>query len=144
MDWGASISTIRSRYGTPYSSDSEMLMYKSSNSNVPYYMYYFENGKLKYSYALVKLSASSTLVDFLTERYMTLNVNMSTYTATFTHCYGKISNPQCDYAVAFSYSSSIGGILVTYAPNSSTSTRTNKDTQGYIERLFIEKGINAE
>ncbi len=144
MDWGASMTTIRNRFGTPYSSDSEMLLYKSSNNSVPYYMYYFENGRLKYSGALVKLSASSALVDFLTERYLAVDVNMSTYTATFTHLYGKISNPQCDYAVAFTYSSSIGGILVCYAPESSTYTRTDKEIQQRIENLLIEKGIRMK
>ncbi len=144
IDWGASITTIRNRYGTPYSSDSEMLLYKSINNSVPYYMYYFENGRLKYSSALVKLSASSALVDFLTERYLALDVDMSTYTASFAHFYGKISNPQCDYAVAFTYSSSIGGIIVTYAPNSSTYTRTDKEIQQRIENLLIEKGIRMK
>ncbi len=144
IDWGASITTIRNRYGTPYSSDSEMLLYKSSNNSVPYYMYYFENGRLKYSYALVKLSASSALVDFLTERYLAVDVDMSTYTATFTHFYGKISDPQFDYAVGFTYSSSIGGILVCYAPESSTYTRTDKEIQQRIENLLIEKGIRMK
>ncbi len=144
MDWGASITTIKNRYGTPYYSDSEMLLYKSSNNSVPYYMYYFENGRLKYSYALVKLSASSALVDFLTERYLAVDVDMSTYTATFTHFYGKISDPQFDYAVGFTYSSSIGGILVCYAPESSTYTRTDKEIQQRIENLLIEKGIRMK
>ena len=144
MDWGASISTIRSRYGTPYSSDSNTLLYKSTNSNVPYYMYYFENGKLKYSSAIVKLSASSVLVDFLTERYLAVDVNMSTYTATLVHCYGKISDPKFDYGVGFTYSSSVGGLLVIYLPNSSSDTRADKDIQQCIENILVEKGINVE
>lgn len=143
MDWGASTTTIKKRYGTPYTSDSDMLMYKSNNDNVPYLIYYFENGKLKYSGALVKLSASSALVDFLSERYIAIDVNMSTYTASFTHCYGKLSDPQIDYAVMLTYSSSIGGLLVTYAQVSSN-TRTNIDTQQRIESLLVEKGIKME
>lgn len=144
MDWGASITTIKSRHGAPYISDSEMLMYESGNDDVPYYMYYFENGKLKYSYALVKLSAGSTLVDFLAERYLTVDVNISTYTATYLHLYGKKSNPQSDYGVSFTYSSSVGGILVVYAPITSYDTRTNKDIQQYMENMLVERGLVVE
>lgn len=143
MDWGASMATIRNHYGTPYRSDSKVLIYESANNNVPYYMYMFENGKLKDSFVIVKLSASSALVDFLTERYLPIDVDMSTYTAYLIHCYGKISDPKNDYGVSFRYLSSVGGILVLYTQMPSD-TKANMDIQQDIENLLIEKGIKVE
>lgn len=160
MNWGTSMTAIKSYYGTHYLLDSNTLLYKSNNGNVPYYIYIFENGKLKYSSAIVKLSASSALVDFLAERYLTVSVNTSTYTATYAHCYGKKTDPKCDYGVAFTYNSSIGGLLVAYAPistSNSTSnsklnftivnnnyTRANMDMSKYIEEIFVKNNIKVE
>lgn len=124
LDFGvATMETIRSMYGTPASYDSESLIYNSNNKNAPYYIYLFRNGRLYSSGVVVKLSAGSALADFLMERYLTVDVNMNTYTATFAHCYGKLANPQYDYSVGFTYSSSIGGLLVVYVANSSIYTR---------------------
>jgi len=65
------------------------------------------------------------------------SVNTSTYTATFAHCYGRKDNPQVDYAGKMAYQSSIGGILVVYASNSSTRGVDN-DTTFKSMTEFIE------
>ncbi len=144
LNWGASIETIRNRYGTPYSSDSELLVYKSSNSNVLDYMYMFNNNKLMCSCVIVPLSAASALGDFLAERYVLIGGNVDKYEAYLCHCYGKISDPKYDYAVAFKVNT--GGILVAYISKSAfTGTRVDItdiiDIQQRIENLLVEKGI---
>lgn len=121
LDWGASKSTIKAKYGTPKSEDSSNLLYQTSNSNAPIMLFMFENGKLSSSGVVCKISAVSQLADFLLERYVPVKVDTNNYSATLLHCYGKISDPQVDYGVAMQYSSSIGGILVAYAPTTSTS-----------------------
>lgn len=145
LDFGVSMETIRSRYGTPYASESESLLYKNSNKNAPYYLYAFENGKLKYSYVVaIPLSAAYSLVDFLSERYLTADVDMNTYTAAYMHCYGKIADPKCDYFVGFTYNFSIDGFLVVYSNNASSNTRTCIDISKHIEDVLIKYNIKAE
>lgn len=121
LDWGASKSTIKAKYGTPKSEDSSSLLYQTSNSKAPIMLFMFENGKLSGSGVVCKISVASQLADFLIERYVPIKVDTDSYTATLLHCYGKLSDPQVDYGVVMQYSSSIGGILVAYTPTKSKS-----------------------
>ena len=54
INWGTSMSTIKSKYGTPYGSTSDALIYKTNNSSAPYIMYAFTNGKLSLSSVILK------------------------------------------------------------------------------------------
>ena len=120
MSWGSSKSSIISKYGTPFADDGQIIMYKTTNSSVPYIAYMFNETGLSSCGAVVQLTAGSSLVDFLGERYVFYSLNTSTYTASFAHCYGRKDNPQVDYGGQMAYQSSIGGILVVYASNNST------------------------
>ncbi|MCM1532013.1 MAG: hypothetical protein NC048_00970 [Bacteroides sp.] len=137
IEWGASLATIKSRYGTPYSSSSTALIYESSNPDVPYYVYTFNNTGLYTSGVVVRVSAASTLANFLMERYVALSVDMNTYTATFAHCSGEKNNPQIDYAVGMRYYSSLGGILVAYAKG----TNAKSDIDSLLEQALTEGNV---
>lgn len=140
MSWGSSKSSIISKYGTPFADDGQTIMYETTNSSVPYIAYMFNETGLFSCGAVVQLTAGSTLVDFLGERYVFYSVNTSTYTASFAHCYGRKDNPQVDYAGQMAYQSSIGGILVVYASNSST-RGVNNDTTFNSMTQFIESNL---
>ncbi len=144
LDFGASMETIRSRYGTPYISDLEYLIYKSSNENAPYYWYMFENGKLRSSCVIVQLSAAYPLENFLSERYLTLEGDMNT--KSFAHFYGEITDPKVDYGVGVTYNSSVDGLVVVYSNLSdlNTKTRTSIDISKHIEDALIKYNIKAE
>lgn len=120
MSWGSNKSSIISKYGVPYADNGNTILYKTSNSDVPFIAYMFNEGGLFSCGAIVLLSAGGRLLDFLDERYVFYSVNIYDYTASFAHCYGKKDNPQIDYAGQMAYQSSIGGILVVYANNRST------------------------
>ena len=68
-------------------------------------------------------------------------------TATFAHCYGKISNPNVDYGGQMGYSSSIGGFAVVYVPSSSSSTLALnlEESRGDVKRMSsfvaVEKAV---
>ena len=138
MDWGASQAIIKSQWGEPVSSSNEGLIFQSGNPDVPYYVYMFNNTGMYCCGVVVKASAASTLADFLTERYLTYSVDMSTYTAYFAHCSGKKDNPDVDYAVSMRYSASLGGILVVYVNGNSSS---KIDINGVIENALIDGEI---
>ena len=136
MSWGSSKNSIISKYGTPYSNSGNTIIYKTSNSDVPLIAYMFDERGLYSCGAVVQLSAASRLVDFLDERYVFYSVESSNYTASFAHCYGKKNNPQIDYGGQMAYQSSVGGILVVYASNSSTrSADTNTIFNTMVESI---------
>ena len=140
MDWGASKSTIQSRYGTPLRTTTDGLIYNSSNTNVPYYIYLFNSNGLYCSGVVVKTSSASMLANFLMERYLTYNVDMSSYKANFMHCTGKISEPKMDYAIQMSYSASLGGILVVYVPAVETKC-SRENMMVKIEDFLVDSKI---
>lgn len=112
LDFGASKAEIKAKRGTPTSEDTTSLLYETGNVNAPYELYVFQNGGLYTCGVTCKLSVASTLADFLIERYLTINVDMNKYSATFMHCYGKINDPQVDYGVGMQYKSGI--LLIGY------------------------------
>lgn len=123
LDWNASKSTIKARYGTPTSESTNSLIYETSNTNVPILLFVFENGKMYTCGVVCKISAAYELVDFLSERYVPVKVDKDNYSATFVHCNGKISDPQIDYVIAMQYNSSMGGIGVAYTKYESSKSR---------------------
>ena len=126
LEWGASKSTVKAKYGTPKSEDTNSLLYETSNANAPIMLYMFENGKMTTCGVVCKISTAYQLGDFLVERYVPVKVNVDNYSATLLHCSGKINDPQIDYGVAMQYNSSIGGILVAYTSvNNSKSRNTD-------------------
>lgn len=140
MSWGSSKSSIISKYGTPFADDGQTIMYETTNTFVPYIAYMFNETGLFACGAVVQLTAGSTLVDFLGERYVFYSVNTSTYTASFAHCYGRKDSPQVDYAGQMAYNSSMGGILVVYAGNNSTRGVNNDATFNSMAE-FIESSL---
>jgi len=134
LNWGASKSDIKAKYGTPQSEATNSLLYQTSNPNAPIMLYVFENGKMSTCGVVCKVSTAYELGDFLVERYVPVKVDIDNYSATFLHCYGKISNPQVDYGVGMQYNSSIGGILVAYTNLNSSRSRSG-DTIDYEAAL---------
>lgn len=124
MSWGCSANSIISKYGQPFSKTDEVLLYESNNPAAPYTMYMFDETGLSSCATLVKFSYGEKLVDFLGERYVFFSVDTEDYTADFAHCYGTKQDPQIDIVGQMAFSSSIGGILVMYIPNTSNRTRS--------------------
>ena len=120
MLWGYTKSQIIAKCGTPKSETDTSIIYETGNSSVPYKLYLFENNCLTSCGVVAQLSVASNLVDFIGERYVIVSAEGTT--ATFAHCYGKISDPNIDYGGQMGYSSSIGGFAVVYVPSSSSST----------------------
>ena len=120
MLWGYTKSQIIAKCGTPKSETATSIIYETGNSSVPYKLYLFENNCLTSCGVVAQLSVASNLVDFIGERYVIVSAEGTT--ATFAHCYGKISDPNIDYVGQMGYSSSIGGFAVVYVPSSSSST----------------------
>lgn len=127
LEWGISKASIKAKYGTPTKETSDGLIYQTSNTDVPYMTFVFENDKLYVSGVICKTSIASQLAEFLTERYVPTKVDMSNYTAAFAHCYGKISDPQIDYVVGMQYGSSVGGLVVAYSPFSGSRSSNKMD-----------------
>ncbi len=124
LNWGASKSSIKAKYGTPVSETQDGLIFETADSDAPLMIYMFENGKMISCGVACKISAASELSDFLLERYFPVDVDPDDYSATLVHCYGKKSDPQIDYVVGMQYNSSIGAILVMYVPNKGSKSRS--------------------
>lgn len=120
MLWGCTKKQIIAKCGTPTSTSGDTVIYETGNYAAPYELYLFENDRLTSCGVLVQLSYSSNLIDFIGERYVIIAVEGAT--ATFVHCYGKISDPKFDYGGQLAYQSSLGGLLVGYVANSSNSS----------------------
>jgi hypothetical protein len=154
MLWGYTKSQIIAKCGTPKSETDDALLYETGNSYVPYALYLFENSRLTSCGVVAQVSVASNLVDFLGERYIFLSLEGTT--ATFAHCYGKVSDPNVDYGGQLGYSSSIGGFAVVYVPsssnkNSSTLELNLDETRGCVENIpaftavekaFLESGVS--
>ncbi len=123
MKWGCSKSDIIAKFGTPDSETDTALGYATGNSAAPLVMYMFNSDKLTSCGVAVKMSYASELVDFIAERYVILEVDGTA--ATFVHCYGKVSDPKFDYGGQMDYSSSLGGFIVAYIPNSNETSNSN-------------------
>lgn len=121
LDFGASKEEIKAKLGTPESEDATTLTYKTGNPQAPLALYMFENGHMRICGVLCPLSVADTIVDFLTERFLVVNVDMNKYSATFTHCHGKIADPRIDYIVGMKMDSSLGGIMIGYTPMNDSS-----------------------
>lgn len=139
LDFGASKEEIKAKRGKPKSEDATSLLYETGNVNVPYELYVFQNGGLYTCGVVCKLTIASTLAEFLTERYLTVKVDMNKYSATLMHCYGKIKDPQIDYGVAMQYQSSLGGLLVAYT-QTNNKTRNDLDVKQAFE--LLENAMN--
>ncbi len=138
LNWGASKSVIKAKCGAPKSEDSNSLLYETSNSNVPYVLYLFENGKMYTCGVICKISVASQLGDFLVERYVPVEIDVNKYSASLVHCSGKISDPKIDYFVSMQYSSSIGGIMVAYVNVKDSNSRVIDDVDSVEVFQLIE------
>lgn len=128
IEWGVSQSVIQN-YMSGYtlrSSDTRNLVYEGKGYVVAY-DYIFESGKLSSCGFLTNLSYSSSLTDFLLERYVVLDVDQSTYTVYMT---------TIDFKTAVGLQISSSGILVVYIPMPQQSTKSNI-IYNYILNYFI-------
>lgn len=114
LDWTATKTSIKKKYGTPYKETSSGFMYETSNSKVPYMVLLFEGEKIS-SYTMVcQISSAEELADFLLERYAPVQADEANLSAVFIHGYGKINNLRIDYMVGMQYNSTVKGITVSY------------------------------
>lgn len=134
LDFGASKEEIKTKLGVPKSEDDTSLAYETGNPKAPLALYMFKNGRLRMCGVMCQISVANTIVDFLTERYLIVNVDMDKYLATFTHCHGKIADPQIDYIVAMQPNSSMNGILVGYM-GTDASSRSYDDLEEVFKSL---------
>lgn len=128
ISWGTSMSSIKSKYGTPYSSSSSSLLYKTNNSYAPYILYGFTNGKLSLSSVVLKNSTYvvDKIADFLLERYIPITVDAEDLTAGLLHCKGKKNSPVIDYMVVVDYyQETVKAPVVIYAPYSKNKTMSS-------------------
>lgn len=77
IDWGISKSEVISRWGNNYTEIGNAIGYYTDDLKAPILMYSFENGKLSNAVMTVSTDYTSTMVDFLLERY--LPIGMSGY-----------------------------------------------------------------
>ena len=105
MLWGYTKSQTIAKCGTPKSETATSIIYETGNSSVPYKLYLFENNCLASCGVVAQLSVASNLVDFIGERYVIVSAEGTT--ATFAHCYGKISDPHIDYVGQMGSSSTL-------------------------------------
>ncbi len=127
VDFGASMSTIKAKYGTPYSSSSDALIYKTNNSSAPYVMYVFTDGKLYFSSVILKNSTSvmADVTEFLLERYIVLSVDEDDLTVILCHCKGKKNSPTINYGVGlYLYYDALKCPVVFYLPYTESKSRT--------------------
>ncbi len=86
IEWGKTRSQIIAQYGKPDNETADAIGYSSYSSSAPVAMFLFDsNDRLQSSAVMVKTAYSSTLGDFLVERYMPIDVNTSEYTAMFVN-----------------------------------------------------------
>lgn len=86
IEWGMTRSQIKTQYGKPDTETASGIGYTTTSSSAPIMLYLFDsNDKLTSSAVMVKTAYASTLVDFLVERYMPIDVNTSEYTAMFVN-----------------------------------------------------------
>ncbi|MBR6926835.1 MAG: hypothetical protein IKH52_06490 [Bacteroidaceae bacterium] len=80
-DWGTSMSNVKSKQkqGTLSNETQDVLVYKNVGS-AELLGYTFEKGKLKAALAQVKTSYTTSLIDYLNERYLILPEEVATYT----------------------------------------------------------------
>ena len=144
------MSQVKSKYGTPYASTSNSLLYKTNNSSAPYIMYMFSGGKLTYSTVVLKSTSSEAYIEeiagFLTERYTILETDHST--TDFVHYKGKKSSPKIEKLVILEYyNSSTKSPVVIYAPYSNTKTMSkrissfnsyNEEIYNYLQEFTLE------
>ena len=86
IEWGKTKREIIAKYGNPDSETDTAIGYMDYSTNAPIAMFLFDdNQRLKSSSVIVKIAYTSTLSNFLLERYMPIDVNAEEYTATFVN-----------------------------------------------------------
>ncbi len=109
---------------TLYKKTSDYMMFKTDKVASPYVAYILDKeSKIIGAGVYVDPMKSSTLPDFLNERYLIYSVNMSAYTANFAHAIGGYSDNEIivDYVGEMAYSSSLGMIIMSYVESGSKS-----------------------
>ena len=130
IQWGASQSVVKnfmSSYTLRSSSDTQ-LVYNSSG-RVTGYMYSFENAALKSSAFGTGLSHSSSLTDFLLERYVVLQVDEEDYMVYMC---------SVDENTIIGMSITTSGIIVVYLPRTGNSTRSYLQTENMLNLTIRE------
>ena len=131
MDWGASESEV-ANFMNGYENlgkDGNILSF-ADMANEIVYMYLFEDNSLKTSAIGANfMSKGEEITDFLLERYVVVDVDESSYTATMISIDKKIG-------VVFSINASSGLMLVMYVPVESNSTITRSAIPGLNQQII--------
>lgn len=102
---------------TIYKQDASTIIFKTDKSASPYVAYLFDSDKTVMGVGVyINPLQVDLLPEFLNERYLIYDVDVSNYTANFAHAVGYRDEPKIDYVGQMGYSSSIGLILIAYAP----------------------------
>ena len=102
---------------TIYKRDASTIIFKTDKSASPYVAYLFDDDKTVMGVGVyIDPFQVGDLPDFLNERYLIYDVDVSNYTANFAHAVGYRDEPKIDYVGQMGYSSSLGLILIAYAP----------------------------
>lgn len=84
VKYGMSKSEVISKFGTPYGSTSNAIVYNNYSNKAPELLFLFDdNGKLIAYSLFVKISYVPDLLSFLEERYILIDVNVEEYTTIF-------------------------------------------------------------
>lgn len=102
---------------TVHKQDATTIIFKTDKNASPYVAYLFDNDRKVTGVGVyIDPLQGGELPDFLNERYLIYDVDVSNYTANFAHAVGYRDEPKIDYVGQMGYSSSLGLILIVYAP----------------------------
>lgn len=102
---------------TIYKQDGNSIIFKTDKTASPYVAYIFDNNrKVIGAGVYIKPNQINSLPDFLDERYLIYDVNVSNYTANFAHAGGHTEEPEVDYIGQMGYSSSLDMVILSYVP----------------------------
>lgn len=138
-DFNLTKANVKSKLGTPYNETDNGLAYRSTSSRINAYAYLFdENNKLKASSMMVKSTYLSSLMDFISERYLPLDYDEDTSTA---YCVNGSSKETITMAVSVQvYNSS--NIQVKYYPVDLTKSKISVHKQIKSHYTNMLKDIN--
>lgn len=123
-NWGNTVGSLKAKYGDPITETSSIIMFKTGNTKAPIVLFQLEGGVVTGSGVASPVSAYGEILNFLTERYVPVEMDSANYSVMFAACSGKRSNPNLKMAIQTSYSSSLMAVLTIYVQNNNTDTKS--------------------
>lgn len=106
---------------TIYKQDASKIIFKTDKSASPYIAYLFDNDRKVMGIGVyIDPLQAYELPDYLNERYLVYDVDINKYEANFVHAVGYKEEPKIDYIGRMGYVSSLGLIMIAYAPVNET------------------------